>query len=195
MGYNSKVKIENNYELFTIFWSFHFSYVLLHHSNGKCCCCSSVVEHFLGKEEVTSSILVNSSQSKDYVTRNPFFISAERPEGRQGTGGADGSGPPAAEMPNAKDAGREGALAAETPNAEMHAGVGRLPRCQMRRRTLGSAGRRDAASHAEVSGRGGHFRQTKSDKTNNPKPDCHPISQYCAQNGLSKPIVCRNFAV
>ena len=128
MGYNSKVKIENNYELFTIFWSFHFSYVLLHHSNGKCCCCSSVVEHFLGKEEVTSSILVNSSQSKDYVSRNPFFISAERPEGRQGTGGADGSGPPAAEMPNAKDAGREGALAAETPNAEMHAGVRRPPR-------------------------------------------------------------------
>ena len=91
-------------------------------------CCSSVVEHFLGKEEVTSSILVNSSQSKDYVSRNPFFISAERPEGRQGTGGADGSGPPAAEMPNAKDAGREGALAAETPNAEMHAGVRRPPR-------------------------------------------------------------------
>ena len=25
-------------------------------------CCSSVVEHFLGKEEVTSSILVNSSK-------------------------------------------------------------------------------------------------------------------------------------
>ena len=25
-------------------------------------CCSSVVEHFLGKEEVTSSSLVNSSQ-------------------------------------------------------------------------------------------------------------------------------------
>ena len=110
MGYNSKVKVENNCEFFTIFWSFHFSYVLLHHSNGKCCCCSSVVEHFLGKEEVTSSILVNSSQSKDYVSRNPFFISAERPEGRQGTGGADGSGPPAAEMPNAKDAGREGGV-------------------------------------------------------------------------------------
>ena len=128
MGYNSKVKIENNCENRTNFWSFHFSYVLLHHSNEKCCCCSSVVEHFLGKEEVTSSILVNSSQSKDYVSRNPFFISAERPEGRQGTGGADGSGPPAAEMPNAKDAGREGALAAETPNAEMHAGVRRPPR-------------------------------------------------------------------
>ena len=26
------------------------------------CCCSSVVEHFLGKEEVTSSSLVNSSK-------------------------------------------------------------------------------------------------------------------------------------
>ena len=25
------------------------------------CCCSSVVEHFLGKEEVVSSILINSS--------------------------------------------------------------------------------------------------------------------------------------
>ena len=179
MGYNSKVKIENNYELFTIFWSFHFSYVLLHHSNEKCCCCSSVVEHFLGKEEVTSSILVNSSQSKDYVTRNPFFISAERPEGRQGTGGADGSGPPAAEMPNAKDAGRGGAW---LPRRQMrrHAGVRRPPR---RRIPCGSLRK------------GGRFRQTKSDKTNNPKPDCRPISQYCAQNGLSKPIVCRNFAV
>ena len=164
MGYNSKVKIENNYELFTIFWSFHFSYVLLHHSNGKCCCCSSVVEHFLGKEEVTSSILVNSSQSKDYVSRNPFFISAERPDREQ---------------------------------VERTAAVRRLRRCPMQKMQAGggSAGRRDAASHAEVSGRGGRFRQTKSDKTNNPKPDCHPISQYCAQNGLSKPIVCRNFAV
>ena len=114
------------------------------------------------------------------VSRNPFFISAERPEDRQGTGGADGSGPPAAEMPNAKDAGRGGALAAETPNAEMHAGVRRPPR---RRIPCGSLRK------------GGRFRQTKSDKTNNPKPDCRPISQYCAQNGLSKPIVCRNFAV
>ena len=26
------------------------------------CCCSSVVEHFLGKEEVVSSSLINSSQ-------------------------------------------------------------------------------------------------------------------------------------
>ena len=37
------------------------------------CCCSSVVEHFLGKEEVTSSSLVNSSKSKrgyDDATRN-----------------------------------------------------------------------------------------------------------------------------
>ncbi len=46
---------------------FSFSYVLLHHSNEKMLLlASSVVEHFLGKEEVTSSILVNSSQSKDY---------------------------------------------------------------------------------------------------------------------------------
>ncbi len=29
---------------------------------AKDCCCSSVVEHFLGKEEVTSSSLVNSSR-------------------------------------------------------------------------------------------------------------------------------------
>ena len=62
------------------------------------------------------------------MSRNPFFISEERPEDRQGTGGADGSGPPAAEMPNAKDAGRGGALAAKTPNAEMHVGVRRPPR-------------------------------------------------------------------
>ena len=69
-----KTLIENNYELFTIFWSFHFSYVLLHHSNGKCCCCSSVVEHFLGKEEVTSSILVNSSRNQAVAkTRQPLF--------------------------------------------------------------------------------------------------------------------------
>ena len=178
MGYNSKVKIENNCENRTNFWSFHFSYVLLHHSNEKCCCCSSVVEHFLGKEEVTSSILVNSSQSKDYVSRNPFFISAERPDREQ------------AERTAAVRRLRR------CPMRKMQAGEGRwLPRRQMRRCTLGSAGHRDAASHAEVSGRGGRFRQTKSDKTNNPKPDCRPISQYCAQNGLSKPIVCRNFAV
>ena len=28
------------------------------------CCCSSVVEHFLGKEEVVSSSLINSSKHK-----------------------------------------------------------------------------------------------------------------------------------
>ena len=79
-----------------------------------------------------------------------------------------------------KRQGRGGALAVETPNAEMHAGVRRPPR---RRIPCGSLRK------------GGRFRQTKSDKTNNPKPDCRPISQYCTQNGLSKPIVCRNFAV
>ena len=176
MGYNSKVKIENNYELFTIFWSFHFSYVLLHHSNGKCCCCSSVVEHFLGKEEVTSSILVNSSQSKDYVTRNPFFISAERPEGRQGTGGADGSGPPAAEMPNAKDAGRGGAW---------------LPRRQMRRCTLGSAGRRDAAFHAEVSGRAAASGRRKATK----QTIRSPIAAQSANTAPTMDYPSRSFAV
>ena len=31
-------------------------------------CCSSVVEHFLGKEEVTSSILVNSSNTETLRT-------------------------------------------------------------------------------------------------------------------------------
>ena len=29
--------VENNYEKCTNFWSFHFSYVLLHHSKEKCC--------------------------------------------------------------------------------------------------------------------------------------------------------------
>ena|GEM_PF-6981610 len=29
------------------------------------CCCSSGVEHFLGKEEVVSSILINSSKESD----------------------------------------------------------------------------------------------------------------------------------
>jgi hypothetical protein len=32
------------------------------------CCCSSVVEHFLGKEEVGSSILLNSSPAKCQIT-------------------------------------------------------------------------------------------------------------------------------
>ena len=39
---------------------------------GKCCC-SSVVEHFLGKEEVTSSILVNSSEEGSYYVA-PFLF-------------------------------------------------------------------------------------------------------------------------
>ena len=33
------------------------------------CCCSSVVEHFLGKEEVVSSSLINSSQKADAIHR------------------------------------------------------------------------------------------------------------------------------
>jgi hypothetical protein len=33
------------------------------------CCCSSVVEHFLGKEEVVSSILINSSTKAVDVVR------------------------------------------------------------------------------------------------------------------------------
>jgi hypothetical protein len=32
------------------------------------CCCSSVVEHFLGKEEVVSSILINSSRVMEVVS-------------------------------------------------------------------------------------------------------------------------------
>ena len=36
------------------------------------CCCSSVVEHFLGKEEVTSSSLVNSSKRSNRKVA-PFF--------------------------------------------------------------------------------------------------------------------------
>ena len=91
------------------------------------CCYSSVVEHFLGKEEVTSSILVNSSQSKDYVSRNPFFISAERPDREQ------------AERTAAVRRLRR------CPMRKMQAGEGRwLPRRQMRRCTLGWAGCRDA---------------------------------------------------
>ncbi len=38
----------------------------------KNCCCSSVVEHFLGKEEVMSSILINSSKKSPIrENRNP----------------------------------------------------------------------------------------------------------------------------
>ena len=36
------------------------------------CCCSSVVEHFLGKEEVVSSSLINSSKKE--VERLPFLF-------------------------------------------------------------------------------------------------------------------------
>ena len=35
---------------------------LFHRSRVYYCCCSSVVEHFLGKEEVVSSSLINSSK-------------------------------------------------------------------------------------------------------------------------------------
>ena len=174
MGYNSKVKIENNYELFTIFWSFHFSYVLLHHSNGKCCCCSSVVEHFLGKEEVTSSILVNSSQSKDYVSRNPFFISAERPDREQ------------AERTAAVRRLRR------CPMRKMQAGEGRwLPRRQMRRCTLGSAGHRDAASHAEVSGRAAASGRRKATK----QTIRSPIAAQSANTAPKMDYPSRSFAV
>ena len=42
----------------------HFCFLLLRCPIGGICCCSSVVEHFLGKEEVTSSSLVNSSREE-----------------------------------------------------------------------------------------------------------------------------------
>ena len=39
------------------------------------CCCSSVVEHFLGKEEVTSSSLVNSSKDQEVIKLiTSFFV-------------------------------------------------------------------------------------------------------------------------
>ena len=37
------------------------------------CCCSSVVEHFLGKEEVTSSSLVNSSNTVEVIRTDNLF--------------------------------------------------------------------------------------------------------------------------
>ena len=37
------------------------------------CCCSSVVEHFLGKEEVVSSSLINSSRKEDTAIGCIFF--------------------------------------------------------------------------------------------------------------------------
>ncbi len=48
----------------------------LHRFRAINCCCSSVVEHFLGKEEVTSSSLVNSSESRGYPSGNLFFRAA-----------------------------------------------------------------------------------------------------------------------
>ena len=59
---NSKVKIENNREKCAKFLvnSFFLAYFCTAKQGN--CCCSSVVEHFLGKEEVTSSSLVNSSR-------------------------------------------------------------------------------------------------------------------------------------
>ena len=42
---------------------------------AKDCCCSSVVEHFLGKEEVTSSSLVNSSRIGRLLVCNRLFLS------------------------------------------------------------------------------------------------------------------------
>ena len=42
------------------------------------CCCSSVVEHFLGKEEVTSSILVNSSKERRHRASLFCFIYASK---------------------------------------------------------------------------------------------------------------------
>ena len=47
-----------------IFLVFSFFLCTFAPLNGENCCCSSVVEHFLGKEEVTSSSLVNSSKRK-----------------------------------------------------------------------------------------------------------------------------------
>ena len=110
------------------------------------------------------------------VSRNPFFISAERTEDRQGTGGADGSGPPAAEMPNAKDAGRGGAW---------------LPRRQMRRCTLGSAGCRDAAFHAEVSGRAAASGRRKATK----QTIRSPIAAQSANTAPKMDYPSRSFAV
>ena len=48
----------------------------------KHCCFSSVVEHFLGKEEVTSSSLVNSSENQRSVMKQiTDFLFSESPEG------------------------------------------------------------------------------------------------------------------
>ena len=48
--------------IFLVFSFFLCTFAPLNEEN---CCCSSVVEHFLGKEEVTSSSLVNSSGKEE----------------------------------------------------------------------------------------------------------------------------------
>ena len=52
----------------------HFCFLLLRCPIGEICCCSSVVEHFLGKEEVTSSSLVNSSRKEEVAMRCDLFF-------------------------------------------------------------------------------------------------------------------------
>ena len=48
---------------------------LFHWSRVYYCCCSSVVEHFLGKEEVVSSSLINSSRKASVAFRwHLFFV-------------------------------------------------------------------------------------------------------------------------
>ena len=49
-------------------------------------CCSSVVEHFLGKEEVTSSSLVNSSKNQEVaIDATSFFVPfQEQKRGKKG---------------------------------------------------------------------------------------------------------------
>ena len=48
------------------FWLIRICFIFLHRSLRDECCCSSGVEHFLGKEEVVSSILINSSESHPF---------------------------------------------------------------------------------------------------------------------------------
>ena len=51
----------------------------------KHCCFSSVVEHFLGKEEVTSSSLVNSSENqRSVMNRSLIFCFESRTKARKG---------------------------------------------------------------------------------------------------------------
>ena len=54
-----------------IFGQFIFVAYFCTANKQNSCCCSSVVEHFLGKEEVTSSILVNSSKQNEDAKRHP----------------------------------------------------------------------------------------------------------------------------